>query len=544
MASIGVHLPVYEVLGDLADTLLADTPSAEPPAGPVEFELEPLAGEEAPEAPEEVSEETLEEAEQEVPDRAPQPEPERPKPPAQQRVDPVPVPKAPSEPVKIPRAESRLAVEQKSDDPDVKTPENAQFIAEENRRVQEETVASITNLQRDERPQSGAPPQPESQEEGAGDDETVVDALEERSGEERPPEPQSQPSGAPESRQAQDAQGAQDAQDAPQNPPPDLQEPPTGPAETQPARTAPPGPAQSAEAAPADPTPSQPAPTPTPEPEDEVIVLDDGEGTLVIRRPRPVPTAPTNNGLPAGAQGPSGGGGPTVPNLRLNFRQFEAALGADNLRRQREAYAAAQRSKAKGGGRQRRWRKFRAAIENYVAHVKPGEQTALNAAASPFAVYLATIHRRIHAEFALGFLRNLPLSGGPFNDASLYTKLEIVINRDGTVHQVGVVTTSGLLPFDFGAFDAVMRAGPFTAPPSNILSGDGRVYMHWGFYRDARQCGTFNASPFILRAPGESSPQPPSQPGSGPRRDRGMPPANSDDSEMGQVPRRLGRQYG
>ena len=37
--------------------------------------------------------------------------------------------------------------------------------------------------------------------------------------------------------------------------------------------------------------------------------------------------------------------------------------------------------------------------------------------------------------------------------------------------------------------------------PSSILSGDGRVYFHWGFYRNQRQCGTFNAEPYILPNP-------------------------------------------
>ena len=27
---------------------------------------------------------------------------------------------------------------------------------------------------------------------------------------------------------------------------------------------------------------------------------------------------------------------------------------------------------------------------------------------------------------------------------------------------------------------------------------DGRIYLRWGFYRNWRQCGTFNAEPFIL----------------------------------------------
>jgi len=102
----------------------------------------------------------------------------------------------------------------------------------------------------------------------------------------------------------------------------------------------------------------------------------------------------------------------------------------------------------------------------------------------------------------------LPLAGGPFGDASLHTELEIVIDGDGKINRVGIAQSSGFLPFDYGAFNAVMRAAPYATPPRKILSGDGRVYVHWGFYRNERQCGTFNARPFILPHP-PGAPKPP-----------------------------------
>jgi TonB family protein len=96
----------------------------------------------------------------------------------------------------------------------------------------------------------------------------------------------------------------------------------------------------------------------------------------------------------------------------------------------------------------------------------------------------------------------------PFNDPTLMTKLEIILNRDGTVDRIGVVKPSGFLAFDYGAYNSVMRAQPYPEAPTSILSGDGKVYVHWGFYRGGRQCGTFNAEPYIL-------PHPPGTPGPG-----------------------------
>lgn len=189
------------------------------------------------------------------------------------------------------------------------------------------------------------------------------------------------------------------------------------------------------------------------------------------------------------------------PDLRVSWRAFERTFGEDQLASEYKAFAEMRRSKSRGSNRQKEWKEFRSAIENFVPNVQPGNQTALNAAASPFASYLAAVHRRLHREFADRFLANLPAGEPLFNDENLRTKLEVILNRDGSVYRVGVVETSGFMPYDYGAFAAVMRGQPYPSAPGSILSGDGRVYLHWAFYRNERQCGTFNAEPYILPHP-------------------------------------------
>ncbi len=253
----------------------------------------------------------------------------------------------------------------------------------------------------------------------------------------------------------------------------------------------------------------------------EAVTLSDGEGTFTVRRRvRPDGEGEGNGGGEArvarrgrrgrdrarrGRLGRRGSGrGQGGPDLRLSWNQFEQVLGDERLREERERYVRERLSKQRGRGeeRQRRWADFRAAIENYVSDVRPGNQTALNAAASPFASYIAAVHRRLHRHFAERFIANLPGgAGNPFNDMSLRTKLEIVFNGDGSIHRVGVVRTSGLMPFDYGAYNAVMSGQPYPAPPQSIRSGNGKVYLHWSFYRNARQCGAFNAEPFLLPNP-------------------------------------------
>lgn len=212
-----------------------------------------------------------------------------------------------------------------------------------------------------------------------------------------------------------------------------------------------------------------------------------GSTALAARAGRPGPSAEGEPGASAG------------PRLGLSYADFESVFGEEELRREREARLAERRSRSPGASREREWQAFRAAIENYVPEVRPGNQTALNAAASPFATFLSDMHRRIHREFADRYIASLgPTSPEGLNDPTLRTTLEIAVNEDGTLHRVGIVRTSGNTLYDFGAFASVWRAQPFPRPPAIILSGDGRAWLRWHFDRGPRHCGTWNAEPYIL----------------------------------------------
>jgi TonB family protein len=150
-----------------------------------------------------------------------------------------------------------------------------------------------------------------------------------------------------------------------------------------------------------------------------------------------------------------------------------------------------------------RFDRYRAAVENYVPTVQPGNITALNAARVPFATYLVAVHNRIHPLFAdqlLGSLGNLP-PGHPLN-GDLSVHLEIVTAKDtGKIVRMGVTKASGATAFDVAALDAVSRAAPFGKAPDVIASPDGNVYLHWEFHRDPIDaCTTRNARPYILKS--------------------------------------------
>jgi TonB family protein len=132
--------------------------------------------------------------------------------------------------------------------------------------------------------------------------------------------------------------------------------------------------------------------------------------------------------------------------------------------------------------------------------VRPGNQTALKTRAQPYALYIARMHRRIHELWGFGFLEDLDGKPAthPLNNPDLWTNLEIAVNPDGSVHKVTIAKTSGKTEFDVAAVDTVLSAGPYEPTPEAIRSVNGKIYLRWGFYRNWRQCGTFNVEPFIL----------------------------------------------
>lgn len=228
--------------------------------------------------------------------------------------------------------------------------------------------------------------------------------------------------------------------------------------------------------------------------------------------------------------GLGGNPGPGQVNINLSNKGVVAVVGSDQLRREREADGERRKSEHRGSWTASNFERWKNAIENYVSSVKPGNQTALNTAAVPFASYLNTIHNRIHPLFAdsfLGSLDNLPKTH-PLNSPRLITRLEIVVSpKEGRIVKLGVVKTSGITAFDIAALDSVHRAQPFGPAPGAIVSPDGNVYLHWEFHRDeVFACSTMHARPFLLNTPAKGPPEDPQPPAPAPKgpNERGAPP--------------------
>ena len=189
-----------------------------------------------------------------------------------------------------------------------------------------------------------------------------------------------------------------------------------------------------------------------------------------------------------------------LPGLNTNmaFQDYERIMGKDKVDDERQV--AARKMSSKKGRWERKLDAIKSSLENFVPDVKPGNQTALKTRAHPFALFIARMHRRIHELWGFGFLEDLDEKGAnyPLNDPNLWVNLEVSVNPDGSLHKVTIAKTSGKTEFDVAAVDTVISSGPFDATPEAIRSVDGRVYLRWGFYRNWRQCGTFNVEPYIL----------------------------------------------
>lgn len=222
------------------------------------------------------------------------------------------------------------------------------------------------------------------------------------------------------------------------------------------------------------------------------------------------------------------------PVLRFKLSQMEMnALFGRDIAEKRDLISQRQ-SKKKGVWEEAR-ELYQSPLENMVPEVRPGNQTALRSRKHPFAQFIATMHRTIHDKWAFGFLEQLDGMGRShaLNKPELWTRVEIVLNSDGTLDKLRTVRFSGNTQFDNAAREIVRNAGPFPQPPREILSGNGKVYIHWAFHRDERACGTFGAEPFILDNAGQ---------GERPDPNRAVRPAGSESEAI--ASRRLARQLG
>jgi hypothetical protein len=427
----------------------------------------------------------------------------------------------PEEPQEKQQAAQRVAVVQHVDDKKQADNPNAEFLGDDNNHVEEQTQARVTATDQD-----NAKPSPGSQHAGPTEEPGDSHVTDVAQSDDSPGEVNRAPSedklAARETVSVSQPQGIPEVAGRVQ----------PGPKQTDPGEKG-----QTAHGAS---QASEPMPSVSSGASAAWQLAEEREARLAraaheARRHRPSASAGNPNRpldfLGLGAEGRTEGG----VNLNLTPGTALAAIGQDQLAREIQADGERRRSKHQGSWKAIGIERWRPAIENYVATVKLGNQTALNTAGVPFATYLNRIHNRLHPIFAvnyLGFLDGLPGSAG-LHDNDMKTNLEIVLNQaNGSIVKMGVTHTSGVTAFDISALESVQRASPFGAPPAAIVSPDGNVYLHWEFHRNPLlACSTYFARPFIIKVPQKTAP-PRAAPPSGPfAPEEEAPPAKQGSSE-------------
>lgn len=373
----------------------------------------------------------------------PAPAPEEPPPPDEVEAPPPELPPPPPPP-----ALHRKVVDL-DHDRDVEPPPDARYLAQKNNRAEVETRATDTNLERDQKGDPSSSPS-DSREPDPGDGERKVARLDEQRSARGRRAPESPPE-----HEVEAARGGQDE----------------------------------ARSVLAMRRAARRAHELSPETADSSLRRDpDG------LRPLPEDALRASRDLRAAR------GDAARPRLRLSSRDYEYLFGDDAEAAER----LAQREQSRRPGRfTQRMGRILSAVENFIPEVRPGNQTALNTRAAPFAAFITAVHRQIHEHWAFGFLDDLDRKKErtPFDDPSLVTKLEIVLDGAGGIAKIGVIGTSGVMAYDAAAIDVVYAAGPFPKPPPEIRSRNGKVYFHWQFHRNERACGTAGAEYFILDNP-------------------------------------------
>ncbi len=387
-------------------------------------------------------EEEEEERELEEPEPPP-PEPEVEEPPPPEPEPPQPQPEPP------PPMDHEKMVEQLDEFDEKEVPEEYQFLSNINRAVIEQTRAILTNMVEDAREAHSAQLEPaETPEKGdaSEDEHAETEQKESRLAREAPPVP------------AKDESHKAQANDP--NPQTQLAMRELAPRSHEPAML-----------------------------EKEALAREAADGTLSA------PQEASASVLPREAQARVESKEKSFA-FTLSGREMDAAFGED-LQGAREL-ASKDRSKKKGVWDDVRER-YESPLENVVPEIQPGNQTALASRKDPFARYIAMMHRGIHASWAWGFLEGLPSRGAghALNDMRLATRVEIILNGDGSIYKVNTVRRSGNSVFDAAAKEVIYANAPYPNPPEAIKSPDGRIYIHWGFNRNERACGTFQATPYI-----------------------------------------------
>ncbi len=102
--------------------------------------------------------------------------------------------------------------------------------------------------------------------------------------------------------------------------------------------------------------------------------------------------------------------------------------------------------------------------------------------------YLAQVHERVHPRWSTFLTQLQRLTDGRFQDPSLAAEVVVAVEPDGRVSAVEETASAGLKGFDDAPIDLIHDVARFPAPPHQLASDDGKVYLRMRFTRTAPGC--------------------------------------------------------
>jgi len=111
----------------------------------------------------------------------------------------------------------------------------------------------------------------------------------------------------------------------------------------------------------------------------------------------------------------------------------------------------------------------------------------------PVGDYLRSVHAKVHARWADGYLKQAQTSLAAGKAAASTEAREVTValtvRWDGTIAEANLRSFSGSNDFDRAAVDALRKSGPLPLPTSDVLSDDGYAHFEWTLSSGVRACG-------------------------------------------------------
>lgn len=123
--------------------------------------------------------------------------------------------------------------------------------------------------------------------------------------------------------------------------------------------------------------------------------------------------------------------------------------------------------------------------DDYLRDLEQSAETMLNTREFKYYTYYSRIRRqlsqywepKVRDKLTRMFRQGRRIA----SDQDHVTKLLIVLNKQGTLMKVQVLTASGVNDLDDAATEAFRSAAPFPNPPKGIVEDDGTVKIRWDF---------------------------------------------------------------